>query len=58
MLHAQVYVVDFKAEGKPRLLTSGDQGATHSPAFSNDGNKVAWLELDQDGYESDRFASS
>jgi hypothetical protein len=35
-------------------LTSGEQGATHSPIFSNDGTKVAYLELDEDGYESDR----
>ncbi|TDL17751.1 alpha/beta-hydrolase [Rickenella mellea] len=38
----------------PRELTSGQQGATHSPVVSRDGNKIAWLELDKDGYESDR----
>ncbi|KAG1772414.1 Alpha/Beta hydrolase protein [Suillus occidentalis] len=37
-----------------RQLTSGDQGATHSPVFSPSGDKVAWLELALDGHESDR----
>ncbi|TFK40524.1 Alpha/Beta hydrolase protein [Crucibulum laeve] len=49
-----VYLVDIKGEGKPKELTSGKQGAIHSPVFSSSGNKVAWLELDKDGYESDR----
>ncbi|OJA17237.1 hypothetical protein AZE42_00166 [Rhizopogon vesiculosus] len=37
-----------------RQLTSGDQGATHSPVFSASGDKVAWLELALNGHESDR----
>ncbi|KAG2147486.1 Alpha/Beta hydrolase protein [Suillus bovinus] len=37
-----------------RQLTSGIQGATHSPVFSPSGDKVAWLELALDGHESDR----
>ncbi|KAG2352080.1 hypothetical protein BDR07DRAFT_1439646, partial [Suillus spraguei] len=37
-----------------RQLTSGIQGATHSPVFSPSGDKVAWLELAIDGHESDR----
>ncbi|KAG2139739.1 alpha beta-hydrolase [Suillus clintonianus] len=37
-----------------RQLTSGTQGATHSPVFSPSGDKVAWLELPFDGQESDR----
>lgn len=57
LIYLQVFVVDFAAETKPRVLTSGEQGATHSPAFSHDGNKVAWLELDEDGYEADRRVS-
>lgn len=35
-------------------MTSGKQAATHSPIFNTEGTKVAWLELDEDGYESDR----
>ncbi|CAA7261498.1 unnamed protein product [Cyclocybe aegerita] len=49
-----VYVVPIGADEKPVELTSGKQGAIHSPVFSNKGDKVAWLELDKDGYESDR----
>lgn len=52
--NAQVYIVDIDGTGKPKELTSGKQGATHSPIFNSQGTKVAWLELDQDGYESDR----
>ncbi|KAG7442969.1 alpha/beta-hydrolase [Guyanagaster necrorhizus] len=48
-----VYIIDILG-GKPRELTSGKQGATHNPVFNKDGSKVAWLELDLDGYESDR----
>ncbi|KAG6890830.1 hypothetical protein C0995_003263 [Termitomyces sp. Mi166 len=49
-----VYIVDIKGNSNPRELTSGKQGATHSPVFDTQGTKVAWLELDEDGYESDR----
>ncbi|KAF5360440.1 hypothetical protein D9756_004707 [Leucocoprinus leucothites] len=49
-----VYIVDIMGRTKPRELTSGKQGAIHSPVFSKQGDKVAWLELDKDGYESDR----
>ncbi|KAF9468512.1 Alpha/Beta hydrolase protein [Collybia nuda] len=48
-----VYMVDIHG-GFHKELTSGKQGAIHSPVFSADGGKVAWLELDEDGYESDR----
>ncbi|ETW81653.1 serine peptidase S9 [Heterobasidion irregulare TC 32-1] len=49
-----VYIVDFLGNEKPRELTSGKQGAVHSPVFNHKGDKAAWLELDEDGYESDR----
>ncbi|PPQ84495.1 hypothetical protein CVT26_003741 [Gymnopilus dilepis] len=49
-----VYIVPINGSEKPVELTSGKQGATHNPVFNNQGNKVAWLELDEDGYESDR----
>ncbi|KAI0269780.1 alpha/beta-hydrolase [Gloeopeniophorella convolvens] len=49
-----VYIVDFTGSQKPRELTSGQQGATHNPVFNAQGDKVAWTELDKDGYESDR----
>ncbi|KAG5648332.1 hypothetical protein DXG03_004904 [Asterophora parasitica] len=49
-----VYIVDIKGAQKPRELTSGKQGAIHSPVLSPRADKAAWLELDKDGYESDR----
>lgn len=51
-----MYIVDIKGEHKPRELTSGKQGATHSPVLSAQGDRAAWLELDEDGYEADRCA--
>lgn len=50
----QVYLLDILGKNGPRELTAGDQGATHTPVFSRSGTKVAWTELDLDGYESDR----
>lgn len=46
--------MDINGESKPRELTTGQQGATHAPVFSHVGDKVAWLEMDEDGYEADR----
>ncbi|VDC00715.1 unnamed protein product [Peniophora sp. CBMAI 1063] len=48
-----VYIVPLEG-GEPRELTSGKQGATHNPVFDASGTKVAWLELEKDGHESDR----
>ena len=52
-----VYIVDLEGTLKPRELTSGEQGVTHGPILSPQGDKVAWLESDQDGHESDRYVS-
>jgi hypothetical protein len=52
----QIYIVPINADEEPKELTSGKQGAVHAPVFSNQGSKVAWLELDEDGHESDRYA--
>jgi dipeptidyl aminopeptidase/acylaminoacyl peptidase len=49
-----VYIVPIDANEEAKELTSGKQGAVHGPVFSNQGSKVAWLELDEDGHESDR----
>lgn len=51
----KIYIVDFLGKSAPRELTSGKQGATRNPIFSHDAKKIAWLELDEDGYESDRY---
>ncbi|KZT73924.1 alpha/beta-hydrolase [Daedalea quercina L-15889] len=49
-----VYLVDINDASKPVELTSGKHGATHSPVFSKQGDKAAWLQLDKDGAEADR----
>ncbi|KAG1872451.1 alpha beta-hydrolase [Suillus subalutaceus] len=54
-VHTRQNVYLVAHDGKDlRQLTSGIQGATHSPVFSPSGDKVAWLELALDGHESDR----
>lgn len=53
----QVYIVPISGSEAPFQLTSGKQGATHSLVFNTKGTKVAWLALDEDGYESDRYIS-
>ncbi|KAJ7675680.1 Alpha/Beta hydrolase protein [Mycena polygramma] len=49
-----VYIVNTTEPGNPRELTSGKQGATHSPVLNSDATKAAWLELTEDGYEADK----
>lgn len=50
----QIFSVDFQGKNR-KELTSGEQAATHRPVFNSHGTKVAWIELEQDGHESDRF---
>ncbi|KAF7796251.1 hypothetical protein EIP86_007425 [Pleurotus ostreatoroseus] len=49
-----IYLINLEGPSKPKELTSGKQGATHAPVLSEQGDKAAWVELDLDGYESDR----
>lgn len=49
-----VYLVSTASPGEPRELTSGEQGATHSPVLNREATKAAWLELAEDGYEADK----
>ncbi|KAF5372283.1 hypothetical protein D9757_009637 [Collybiopsis confluens] len=49
-----VYIIDITGKNQPRELTSGSQGAIHGPILNQGADKAAWLELDEDGYESDR----
>ncbi|KAG0693533.1 hypothetical protein DFH29DRAFT_1007210 [Suillus ampliporus] len=54
-MHTRQNIYHVTHDGKDlRQLTSGVQGATHSPVFSPSGDKVAWLELALNGHESDR----
>jgi dipeptidyl aminopeptidase/acylaminoacyl peptidase len=51
-----VYIVDVAQphSTKPAHLTPHDHGAISGLTFSPDGSKLAWLEMAEDGYESDR----
>lgn len=51
-----MFIVPISATEAPVELTAGDHGAIHGPVFNTQGTKVAWLELDEDGYETDRYA--
>lgn len=50
----QIYLVGFDGSKTVELTTFGEHGATHAPVFNRQGDKVAWLQLDEDGHESDR----
>ena len=51
-----VYIFDITHphSAKPAHLTPHDHGAVSGLTFSPDGSKLAWLEMAEDGYESDR----
>ena len=51
-----VYIFDttHPHSAKPVHLTHHDHGAISGLTFSPDGSKLAWLEMAEDGYESDR----
>lgn len=51
-----VYVIDLSHLHaiKPSHLTPHAHGAISGLNFSPDGSKLAWLEMAEDGYESDR----
>lgn len=40
--------------GETRNLTEGMMGYDTAPAFSPDGNYLAWLSMERDGYEADK----
>ncbi len=42
------------ADKSTRNLTEGMMGYDTNPAFSPDGNTLAWLSMERDGYEADR----
>ena len=50
---SNLYLYDI-ATGTTRNLTEGMNGYDTCPAFSPDGKTLAWLSMENDGYESDK----
>ena len=50
--------MDINGAERPVELTSGKHGATHSPVLSKQRDLAAWLQLDKDGAEADRYVIS
>ena len=51
--NSDLYIYNLES-GETRNLTEGMEGYDTAPAFSPDGNYLAWLSMERDGYESDR----
>ena len=51
--NSDIYRYDI-ASGKTTNLTEGMMGYDTAPAFSPDGRYMAWLSMENDGYESDK----
>ena len=51
--NSDLYLYNLE-NGETRNLTEGMMGYDTAPAFSPDGNYLAWLSMERDGYESDR----
>jgi dipeptidyl aminopeptidase/acylaminoacyl peptidase len=51
--NSDIYLYDL-ASGKTVNLTAGMMGYDQNPAFSPDGNYLAWESMARDGYESDK----
>ena len=50
---ADIYLYDI-VSGKTENLTQGNGGYDTNPAWSPDGRFLAWLSMDEDGYEADK----
>lgn len=51
--NSDLYLYDL-ATGSTRNLTEGMMGYDTNPAWSPDGQQIAWLSMEHDGYESDK----
>ncbi|KAG9035594.1 hypothetical protein FRB95_011000 [Tulasnella sp. JGI-2019a] len=49
-----IYIAPITGGVTASQITTGHQGATHTPIFNPQGTVVAWAEMAKDGYESDR----
>ena len=51
--NSDLYLYDLATQ-KTRNLTEGMMGYDTNPCFSPDGNYMAWLSMERDGYEADK----
>ncbi|MEG1546037.1 MAG: peptidase S9, partial [Bacteroides sp.] len=51
--NSDIYIYDI-ASKSTRNLTKGMMGYDTNPKYSPDGNQIAWLSMERDGYESDQ----
>jgi dipeptidyl aminopeptidase/acylaminoacyl peptidase len=51
--NSDIYVYDLKTK-VTRNVSEANRGYDRNPQFSPDGNKVAWLSMEEEGNESDR----
>jgi dipeptidyl aminopeptidase/acylaminoacyl peptidase len=49
-----LYAISTTLPGEPRCLTEANQGYDNGPAYSPDGQTLAWLAMERPGYEADR----
>lgn len=51
--NTDIFIYDL-ASGRTTNLTEGILGYDTAPAFNQNGSRMAWLSMDEDGYESDK----
>ncbi|KAJ2839471.1 dipeptidylpeptidase [Coemansia erecta] len=51
--NVDIYLASTKHGSRPRLLTGQMNGTASAPTFSWDGRRLAWLQMETPGYESD-----
>ena len=50
--NSDIYLYDLRT-GETRNITADNKGYDTNPAYSHDGQWIAWLSMERDGYESD-----